>query len=119
MLILVLCLVVSSLVFLVFIFSLRLKERFKRRKCLAHVFVCLSVLQENPYLALQMDDDDGAASQGYYLQPCDSGLRDSKRYVESPVHSPSSEVPNGVGEGMRYVIRLKTQSVILVHHSTY
>lgn len=59
----------------------------------------MSLLQENPYLALQMDDDDGAASQGYYLEPCDSGLRDSKRYVESPVHSPSSEVPNTVGEG--------------------
>ena len=63
------------------------------------MFVCMSLLQENPYLALQLDDDDGAASQGYYLEPCDSGLRDSKRYVESPVHSPSSEVPNTVGEG--------------------
>jgi len=83
-------------------FSLRQKERFKVRKCLGirpNVFVCLSLVQDNPYLALQMDDDDGAASQGYYLQPCDSGLRDSKRYVESPVHSPSSEVPNAVGEG--------------------
>ena len=67
------------------------------------MFVRLSVLQDNPYLALQMDDEEGASSQGYYLEPCDSGIRDSKRYVPSPVHSPSSEVPNagGVGEGTR------------------
>ena len=61
--------------------------------------VRLSVLQENPYLALHMDDEEGTASQGYYLEPCDAGLRDSKRYVPSPVHSPTSEVPNAVGEG--------------------
>ena len=56
-----------------------------------------------------MDDDEGTASQGYYLQPCDSGLRDSKRYVESPVHSPSSEFPNAVGgaEGIRYAYKVE------------
>ena len=65
-----------------------------------------------------MDDDEGAASQGYYLQPCDSGLRDSKRYVESPIHSPSSEVPNAVGEaeGIRYASPYNVEN--LVGHSS-
>ena len=59
-----------------------------------------------------MDDDAGASSQGYYLEPCDSGLRDSKRYVESPVHSPSSEVPNAVGEGegTRYADKVESRA---------
>ncbi|XP_022807789.1 vascular endothelial growth factor receptor 2-like [Stylophora pistillata] len=48
---------------------------------------------DNPYLALELDDDEGVESQGYYLQPCDSGLRNSKRYVESPICSPTSELP--------------------------
>ncbi|RMX55563.1 hypothetical protein pdam_00001670 [Pocillopora damicornis] len=62
-------------------------------------------LSENPYLALELDDDEGVESQGYYLQPCDSGLRDSKRYVESPISSPTGELPPNTtpeGAGMGY-----------------
>lgn len=60
---------------------------------------------DNPYLALELDDDEGVESQGYYLQPCDSGLRNSKRYVESPICSPTSELPPNTdkeGAGMGY-----------------
>ena len=71
----------------------------------AHNVFFLSVLQENPYLALQMEDEEGAASQGYYLEPCDSGLRNSKRYVESPVHSPSGEQPDVEGGAARYAYK--------------
>ncbi|XP_068702886.1 fibroblast growth factor receptor 4-like isoform X1 [Montipora foliosa] len=49
--------------------------------------------KENPYLALQMDEE-AQPSQGYYLQPVDeTGIRESKRYVKSPVQSPTSD-PN-------------------------
>ncbi|XP_015772818.1 PREDICTED: fibroblast growth factor receptor 2-like [Acropora digitifera] len=48
--------------------------------------------KENPYLALQMEEEAPQPS-GYYMQPIDGGgsIRDSKRYVESPVHSPTSD----------------------------
>ena len=63
--------------------------------------IILSFLhQENPYLALELDDDEGVESQGYYLKSCDSGLRDSKRYVESLISSPKDELPpNTTPEG--------------------
>ena len=50
------------------------------------------MVQENPYLALQMEEEAPQPS-GYYMQPIDGGgsIRDSKRYVESPVHSPTSD----------------------------
>ena len=57
-------------------------------------------LQENPYLALVEEELD-STSQGYYLQPCDdAGIRQSKRYVKSPVHSPTSDVdkPSNLGD---------------------
>ena len=73
---------------------------------------CFYLLQENPYLALQMEEE-AEPSQGYYMQPCDdAGIRESKRYVKSPVQSPSSDskeppnfkdAANAVGDGMGYV----------------
>ena len=37
-------------------------------------------------------EEEVEPSQGYYLQPCDdAGIRESKRYVKSPVQSPSSD----------------------------
>lgn len=37
-------------------------------------------------------EEEAQPSQGYYLQPVDDGgIRDSKRYVKSPVHSPTSD----------------------------
>ncbi|XP_074620045.1 fibroblast growth factor receptor 3-like [Acropora palmata] len=48
--------------------------------------------KENPYLALQMEEEAPQPS-GYYMQPIDGGggIRDSNRYVQSPVHSPTSD----------------------------
>ena len=37
------------------------------------------------------EEDEEEYGQGYYLQPCESGIRESKRYVESPVHTPDEE----------------------------
>ena len=51
----------------------------------------LFVSQDNPYLALQMDEEVQPSS-GYYLQPVDNaGVREFKRYVKSPVQSPTSD----------------------------
>ena len=47
------------------------------------------MVQENPYLALQMEEEAPQPS-GYYMQPIDGGggIRHSKRYT---VHSPTSD----------------------------
>ena len=37
-------------------------------------------------------DEEVQPSSGYYLQPVDNaGVRDSKRYVQSPLQSPTSD----------------------------
>lgn len=66
----------------------------------------LFVSQDNPYLALQMDEEVHPSS-GYYLQPVDDvGVREFKLYVKSPPQSPTSETeePSQFGdlEGGRY-----------------
>ena len=73
-------------------------------------------MQANPYLALQMEEEAEPTSGGYYLQPADdAGIRESKRYVKSPVHSPTSDTneppqfgdaanADREGAGMRWAI---------------
>ncbi|KAL9972286.1 hypothetical protein ACROYT_G018569 [Oculina patagonica] len=63
-----------------------------------------NMIKDNPFLTLQIEEEEGAASAGYYLQPCDSDIRKSNRYVQSPVHSPSSETPYHDGERARVAL---------------
>jgi len=61
-----------------------------------------------------MEEEAKPTSQGYYLQPCDdAGIRESKRYVQSRVHSPTNDTDEPPqfegavgqeGDGTRWVI---------------